>query len=184
MSILSDIDVKNIIDCVSKNIDYNTILAKASAFKDSVSESWFVDSPAEIQYSTDFSLFSLFVAESFLDFLDKRSPSASVYDSYRDEVISELGDFEGLSDRVIQDLDDTRYNIVLLNCNVYFNKKTNSFSVVLDVTIDSYIYPYNGSEDGYDIVRKEVPVHDVDSCCNDLIETIYEVFLESASILN
>lgn len=176
MRMLSDIDIKNIIDCVSKNIDYNTILEKASVFKDSVSESWFVDSPAEIQYSTDFSLFSLFVAESFLDFLDKRSPSASVYDSYRDEVISELGYLEGLSDRVIQDLDDTRYNIVLLNCNVYFNKKTNSFSVVLDVTIDSYIYPYNGSEDGYDIIRKKVPVQDVDSCCDDLIEAIYEVF--------
>ena len=55
---------------------------------------------------------------------------------------------------------------------------------MLDVTIYSYIYPYNGSEDGYDIVRKKVPVHDVDSCCDDLIEAIYEVFLESASILN
>lgn len=183
MDMLSDMDIKNIIDCVSKNIDYNTILDKASVFKDSVSESWFIDSP-EIQYSTDFSLFSLFVGESFLDFLDKHSQSKSVYDSYRDEVISELGDLEGLSDRVIQDLDDTRYNLVLLNCNVYFNEETNLFSVVLDVAIDSYIYPYNGSEDGYDIIRKEVPVRDVDSCCNDLIETIYDVFLESSSILN
>ena len=183
MSMLSYLDIKKIIDCVSKNIDYNSILDKASAFKDSVSESWFVDS-SDVQYSTDYSLFSVFVGESFLDFLDKRSSLESVYDRYRDEVISKSGGLGGLSDSDIQDLDNTANNIVLLTCSVYFYEKTNSFLVSLDITIDSNIYPYNGFDDGYSIIEKEVPVQDVDSCCNDLIDAIYAVFLESSSILN